>query len=155
MIVFLSLGVIGLLCVYAEFFLPGGVLAVLGALSLIGSVAFFSFQVEFFGWVFAYALLLMVLSGFVCYLAIEHIRRSGKRNAFFLGRDQEGFSVDKLDESLVGKEGIVVTELKPAGHIRVEGEVYQALSQGGFVERGETVEVLQVKGSHVVVKINL
>lgn len=150
-----SLGVIGLLCIYCEFFVPGGVLALLGALSLIGSVAFFSFQVDFLGWVFVYALAIIILSGGVCYLAIEHIKRSGKKNAFFLKRDQEGFAIEKLDEALVGKEGLVITELKPAGHIRIEGEVYQALSQGGFVERGTSVEVLSVKGSHVIVKVKL
>lgn len=153
MILAILIGLIGLFCLYAEFFLPGGVLAVLGGSILLGSMVLFFFRSPspFFGVV--YVVVLLAASTLICFLALRNIRRSGKQNAFFLQRDQSGFSAEKIEENLIGKEGIVSTELKPSGHIRIEGKVYQALSQGEFLPKGTLVEVLLMKGSHVIVKL--
>ncbi len=155
MLLAICLGVIGLLCVYCEFFMPGGILAALGALTLVGSVILFAFHVDSALWIFSYSLLLLILGCGLCLLAIQHIKRSGKKNYFFLQKDQTGLSVECLSSNLIGKEGVVVTELKPAGHVRIEEEVYQAVSQGGFVEKNNIIEVCAVKGSHLLVKIKL
>lgn len=153
MILAALIGVLGLFCLYCEFFLPGGVLAVLGGSILLGSIVLFFLNTTspFLG--VLYVLLLLGLAVAICFYALRNIRRSGKQNAFFLQRDQSGFSAEKIEENLIGKEGIVSTELKPSGHIRIEGKIYQALSQGEFLPKGSLVEVLLMKGSHVIVKL--
>ena len=146
----IGLGFLGLLCLYLEFFVPGGILVGLGALMLVGSAIGFSWMYpdEAFFYVFA----LVIMSGVVCYLAIWHLKKSGRRNSFFLAKTEEGLSSDKLMSTLVGKKGLVVTELKPSGHVRLEERVYQATSQGEYLPQGTLVEVLQVSGAHVIVK---
>lgn len=153
MILAFLIGLIGLFCLYCEFFLPGGILAILGALTLIGGASIFFLRTESPLFTFGYVIFFLLLSVGVCFLALRNIRRSGKRDSFFLRQDQEGFSSGKIEEDLVGKEGVVSTELKPAGHIKVEGKVYQALSQGEFLSKGSMVEVVLMKGSHVIVKL--
>lgn len=152
MIAALLIGLLGLLCFYVEFFIPGGILAITGFMILIGSSVVFFLQTESVGLGFAYVLFLLIASVFVCYLAIKHVRKSGKKNSFFLQKSQEGFAVEKIDVSLLGKTGVVCTELKPAGHVRIEDKVYQALSLGQFIASGIPIEVVEVKGSHVIVK---
>ena len=153
MILAVLIGLLGLLCLYCEFFLPGGVLAVLGGLILLSSVVLFFLHSTSPLWGILYLILLLMAAIFTCFLALKNIKRSGKQNAFFLQRNQSGFSAERIEENLIGKEGVVSTELKPSGHVRIEGKVYQALSQGEFVSKGTPVEVVLMKGSHVIVKL--
>ena len=146
------IGLLGLFCLYSEFFLPGGVLAILGGGILVGSVVLFFLETESPLKTILYLVMLLVVAGFVCFWALRNIRRSGKKNAFFLQSNQAGFTAEKIEEDLVGKEGVVSTELKPSGHVRIDGKIYQAVSQGGFISKGTAIEVLLLKGSHVIVK---
>ncbi len=49
-------------------------------------------------------------------------------------------------ESLVGKIAETLTELNPSGTVWVHGERWQALSEGGYVSKGQKVKVLAVQG---------
>jgi membrane-bound serine protease (ClpP class) len=147
------IGLAGLLCFYIEFFIPGGILALVGFLALVGSSVLFCLRVDSALLGFIYVICLLVAAVFVCYLAIKHMKKSGSKNSFFLQKSQEGFSVEKLEEDLTGKEGVVSTELKPAGHVRIDDKVYQAVSLGQFISSGKAIEVIEMKGSHVVVKL--
>ncbi len=150
MILALFIGLVGLACLYGEFFLPGGILAVVAVCILIGSIIVFSFSGSEPFWIFCYGLFLLICSILVCKLALKNIRRS--KDSFFLKQDQEGFVSSSLEQELLRKEGTVATELKPAGHVRIEGKVYQALSQGEFLEKGSIIEVVSIRGSHLIVK---
>jgi membrane-bound ClpP family serine protease len=146
------IGCVSLICFYFEFFLPGGILALLGIVALVGGAVLFFFETSSPLFSFIYVVGFLTLSILICFLALKNIRKSGKKDSFFLQKDQAGYSSAKMDEDLMGKEGVVSTELKPAGHIRIEERQYQAVSQGGFVSKGTLVEVVQMRGSHVVVK---
>ncbi len=53
---------------------------------------------------------------------------------------------------LVGKKGVVITTLRPAGRIEIENESYDVVTEGDFVEKGHVVEVIEVRGNRIVVK---
>jgi membrane-bound serine protease (ClpP class) len=55
-------------------------------------------------------------------------------------------------EALVGKRGVVVTDLKPKGEVRVEGVTWRAESLSGEIARGEWVTVKTLKGLVVLVE---
>ena len=147
------IGLACLLCFYLEFFLPGGVLAILGLLVLTGGSVLFFIETGSPLFTSIYVLAFLLLIALTCYLALKNVRKTGKNDSFFLQKDQEGYSSAKMEEDLLGKEGVVSTELKPAGHVRIEENLYQAVSQGGFLSKGTLVEVVQMRGSHVVVKL--
>jgi membrane-bound serine protease (ClpP class) len=42
---------------------------------------------------------------------------------------------------VVGNVGVAATVLRPSGKVSVDGELYDAVSMKGFIEKGEAVEV--------------
>jgi len=73
---------------------------------------------------------------------------------FILGdaqRNEEGYVAPRDQRELLGKTGITLTPLRPAGVVKVEGNRVDAVSVGGFIAAGTTVAVVQVEGTRVVV----
>lgn len=151
MAIIVLLLVAGLILVFLEFFLPGAVLATLGVISLLASTAlvFIGYPIQ---WGFLYFLGVLLLVFATCKCGIWKLKRSKTRGDFYSGQDQEGYSASSFNADLIGKEGIVSTELKPAGHIAVEGQVYQALSETGFISKGAVVKIVGGQGSHLIVR---
>jgi membrane-bound serine protease (ClpP class) len=54
-------------------------------------------------------------------------------------------------ESLIGKTGIAISDLKPKGEVRVEGVIWRAESLSGDIGKGERVTVKTLKGLVVMV----
>lgn len=51
-----------------------------------------------------------------------------------------------------GAEGIALSTLRPAGKIIINDKVYDALSNGGFIEKGEKIRISKLDGSVIVVE---
>jgi membrane-bound serine protease (ClpP class) len=49
-------------------------------------------------------------------------------------------------EALLGKEGVVTSDLAPLGAVRVDGEDWSAIAEVGPISSGEIVEVIGVEG---------
>lgn len=153
MFIFL-LAAIGIALIYSEFFLPGGILAVLGGISLLTSSILCFMQASTL-WGVLYLLFLMIAAFLTCRLALWKMRRSKTKDRFYLEKDQEGYVASSFNDNMIGKQGTVFTELKPAGHILIEGTQYQALSETGFLSKGDPVEVVGGQGSHLIVRTTL
>jgi membrane-bound serine protease (ClpP class) len=52
----------------------------------------------------------------------------------------------------VGQSGIVLTPLRPAGTIELEGRRLDVTANGAFIEAGKEVRVLAVNGSFITVE---
>lgn len=65
---------------------------------------------------------------------------------------QRGYVSSEARTELVGKRGRVLTELRPAGSILIEGGPVDVVSEGAFIGKDEMVEVVAVQGSRVVVR---
>ena len=89
--------------------------------------------------------------GFIIYLS----SRIGKRGAFrkvALLADQEGFySVPMAPAALVGKTGVAATVLRPSGKVIVDGEYYDAVSDKGFIDKGDKIVVRKYGSSQLYV----
>lgn len=48
-------------------------------------------------------------------------------------------------EGMIGEIGQSISELNPAGTVRMHGEIWQALSLSGSIQQGQTVKVIAVK----------
>ena len=146
--------VVGLILIVFEIFVvPGfGVTGISGIflvvaglfLALIGNINF-----DFKGiptYQFNQAVLTLIAGlgfgvGFIIYLS----SRIGKKGAFrkvALLADQEGYySVPMEPDGLVGKTGIAATVLRPSGKVIVDSEYYDAVSDKGFINKGDEVVV--------------
>ena len=71
----------------------------------------------------------------------------------------EGFgeSVDRESmvnwQHLVGRRGLTVTTLGPAGKAKIDGQLFDVISDGRLIEKDQEVVVFEVAGNRVVVKI--
>jgi membrane-bound serine protease (ClpP class) len=140
-----------LLSIFLEFYLPGGVLTIVGA--LIAIVAFFEAYYIYgaFGCILVLLLYAVLIFG-VIKLALALIRRSGENNSFFLSTDQRDTkSVEDLS-ALSGEEGVALSELSPSGFALIANKRFQVLSQGPYVEKGESIIVVDSRGGYLIVK---
>ena len=60
--------------------------------------------------------------------------------------------IEPVDKDLVGKEGVVSSDLKPSGHILVEDNYYQAVSKTGYIEKGRNIKVIGGQGARLICK---
>ena len=54
--------------------------------------------------------------------------------------------------ALVGAKGIAITPLHPSGRIEIGEKIFDVVTQGGFIDKGQTVEIVEETGNHIVVK---
>lgn len=146
--------VLGLILIVFELFVvPGfgitgilGILFVLSALilALIGNIRF---NFEGLPLMETFRALIVVLGGtgmgtaLIIFLS-GRIGRPGFLQFAALHADQEGYvSVPMEPVTLVGKTGITATNLRPSGKVSVDGEIYDAISLRGLINKGEEVVV--------------
>ncbi|MBS0616443.1 MAG: hypothetical protein JSR58_07835 [Verrucomicrobia bacterium] len=147
MITAFVLAAFGLLLIYLEFFFPSGVSAVIAAGLLITSIIFFGFRGYAWGWIAFYSIILLVLVLLVCKMAIGHVKGRVSHKA-----DQEGYIAAPLDKTLIGAEGVAISELKPSGHILVQGKKLPAQSDTGYIPQNTSVIITGVRGANYIVK---
>lgn len=68
-------------------------------------------------------------------------------------RAEEGWVNEPSDMSLIGREGVVFSALRPAGAIEIGGRRIDAVSDGAFIDKGARVRVIEVHGNRVVVEV--
>lgn len=55
-------------------------------------------------------------------------------------------------KGLIGRRGTAKTILIPSGAVTIDQTVYDAISDGTVIEKGDTVEVVEIQGNHMVVR---
>ncbi len=64
-----------------------------------------------------------------------------------------GFTALRSDfQALVGMEGEAKTDLRPVGHVVIDGKSYDAEAGEGYIVKGEKILVERLKGVHLMVK---
>lgn len=100
------------------------------------------------GIAFIAALIVVVIVAFI-------FKERGIWNRFILKESltkEQGYVPTEAREFLVGKEGVSVTPLRPAGTILIDGERVDVVTEGEFVPTDTAVTVIHVEGARIVVK---
>lgn len=149
LILFCALG--GLLLIFSEFFFPGMVCALAGAAFL-----FTSLVLVFMGcsllWSALYFILLILLVLAACKAALWWIQSKTANGEFYLNTSQEGFVASEYDRSALGKQGVAFTDLKPSGHVLIDGKQQQALCETGYAAKGAAIQVVGGRGAYLIVR---
>lgn len=146
----LLLAVSGFVFIYLEFFVPGGLLAVLGASLLLLSLVLFGFSVA--PWVLIiYLITIIILLLLLIKLAMAHIRKSKK--SIYLEDDQEGYLASCWNQKMIGKKGVASSPLNPSGHVFVDNEYLQARSKTGFIKKGSPIKIIGGQGAYYLVEL--
>jgi len=65
---------------------------------------------------------------------------------------KQGFTSEPLsDHKLVGKTGLAMSGLRPAGIAEINGKRVDVVSDGGYIEAGQPIKVDHVDGNRIVV----
>lgn len=149
MLVAIGLCLIAFILFYLDFFVPGGILGVIGGLAYLASVVLFIWEAGAFWPSIIFIMVTLVLVVFTIKFALWKMKQ---RPSFFAKEEQSGYLASEYDRELIGKEGEVVTDLKPSGHILVEGCQYQAVSESGYIKKGELVKLIGGEGARFIVR---
>lgn len=140
----------GLLLVVFELFVtPGfGVPGLIG-LGLIGASIYFTFGDQALQ-VGSFAIIGLALGLF---LIFRYLPKGRVARPFVLSSAVNEVAPPKNElESLLGAIGQALTDLRPAGTAQFGDRRVDVVTMGEFIERGETVRVIQVEGPRVVVR---
>ncbi|MCJ7841838.1 nodulation protein NfeD [Lederbergia sp. NSJ-179] len=145
--------VLGLILIVAEFFLPGGIAGLLGAVAIIGSIIMAGQNT-------AYMAISVIIALFLAVVAIIiMIKVFGKRMKFFKKliltdstNTESGYvsNVNRLD--LIGREGIALTDLRPSGTVVVDDERLDVVAESSYIEAKTKVKIIKAEGSRIVVR---
>jgi membrane-bound serine protease (ClpP class) len=65
---------------------------------------------------------------------------------------EAGYIASETRKELLGKKARALTPLRPAGIAEIDGYRIDVVSEGGFIEKGQAVEIIKVSGNRIVVK---
>lgn len=162
--------VLGLALLAAEIFIiPGfGVAGILGTLFVLCGLSFslidndgFNFDNVQTGEIVNS--LLMVCISFVagllaCLLLSRHVAktRKGPLARLMLTTEQnvsDGYiGTVTENNSVLGKQGIATTDLRPSGKVNIDGEVYDAMTHGSFITKGAQICVKNISTNQIIVE---
>lgn len=146
------------------FVIPGfGVAGVLGLVCLFLSLVFMLFDtpldVSMESGVLLTAVERVSISFLVTlgltFLVLRFVPRTAAGRKLVLGMPtgvQEGYISAHVESDLLGEEGEAITPLRPSGKARLGGKPVDVVTQGDFIDRGETVRVIEVRAARVVVE---
>lgn len=69
---------------------------------------------------------------------------------------QSGFVIPPQpagESSLIGSKGKALTVLHPTGKIEVNNNTLDVVTEGEYIEKGQIVEIIEIRGNRIVVKV--
>lgn len=148
----LGLILAALILIFFEVILPGGILGLLALLCVLGATWIGAANYGALGGALTFlgSLAAVVLLVFVEFKLMAN-SKWGK--GFFLGSSVTGHSnVAQGEDSIIGQEATALTRLNPSGKIAIDGLPYEAYSQDGYIDSGETVVVAQRDNFKLIIK---
>ncbi len=152
-IIGLILLVAGFLLVGIEMMMPGfGVPGISGIVCLVAGVVMTAKTVSA-GIIMA--IVIIVILAIMLAIAMTIFSSRKMKTPIVLREDvkgEQGFLNPSDLEYLVGKEGITVTDLRPAGKATFDGVDFDILSEGKYIPQGRKIRITQVKDNKLLVK---
>ncbi|WP_370642266.1 NfeD family protein [Virgibacillus salidurans] len=144
--------IIGIALIIAEFFVPGGIVGVLGALAVVGSLLMSGYDLGHMSMSIGIAFLVAVIAAVILF------RRIGMDKGVFrhiILKDQttteQGYVSSQNRLELIGMEGIAVTPLRPSGAGEFGDERLDVISEGSFIDKDKQIKIVKVEGVRIVV----
>jgi membrane-bound serine protease (ClpP class) len=145
------------------FVLPGfGIAGIAGITLTLGSLILIMVNNNVFDFEFVPAndLLFAMAAAFggllggitVLFLAGGRLAESKFFKRVALTDTQQGYTSNFVKEPMTGKTGTAYTVLRPSGKVLIEGQLYDAFTRGEYIEKGETVEVLDEETTSLKVR---
>ena len=150
MTLLLALLIAGVALLLAEVFLPGMVAGVLGVVCLLGAavVGFAEFSPK----IGSLILMAELLAGTIlAILWMRYFPKTALGKKYIL---DPSTATHASTESVkwMSREGVALSDLRPAGSARLEGEKVDVITSGEHLESGTRVKVVRVDGPSIFVR---
>ena len=145
--------ILGLLLLVVEIFIPGfGIAGGSGLVLLIlGIILTARTPLEAIVMVII-LVLLIALALTIIFHSVKRGKLSKKLILWSAARHEAGFSSSADTSVLVGKEGVSLTVLRPAGSGEFEGKRLDVVTEGTFIESGTKIKIVRTEGRRIVVE---
>ncbi len=148
----ITLQVLGVIIILAEFLLPSGGILTICASGVFGYSLYLVFTTmpKEVGFIFVGADIITIPIAIL--IGIKILAYSPVALKKTLGKKEGVTSQDLSLEKLVGKEGMVINDLRPAGRVEIDNVRYDVVSSGDYISKGATIEIISITGNTIVVK---
>lgn len=149
MALIITLLIIGAVLMFLETLLPGLIAGIIGFICLMAAVVlgYRDYGFETGTWILAGVIVGLML-GVWCWLKFFPESRIARK---FISRGAVGdLGVDKPE--LLHQTGEALTQLRPSGNARINGQRVDVVTEGGLIERGAKIKVVAVEGARIVVR---
>lgn len=139
---------LGIALLVAEIFIPSfGVTGVLGIISIIGGIVFTANSVNQGIVMFLVILVIVLLLMFIAYRFV-----ASRRSPLIL---KDILNEENLSQDLaffIGKRGVALTILRPAGKGDFDGVRLDVMTEGDFIRKDQIIVVTRIEGKKIFVK---
>jgi len=149
MALIITLLILGAILMFLETLLPGLIAGIIGFICLVAAVVLgyrdYGYQT---GTLILAGVMVCLIVGTWCWLKFFPESRIARK---FISRGAVGeLGVDKPE--LLNGTGEALTQLRPSGTARINGQRVDVVSESGLIERGTKVKVVAVEGARIVVR---
>ncbi|OGX68331.1 MAG: serine protease, partial [Paenibacillus sp. RIFOXYA1_FULL_44_5] len=149
----LFLFVIGIILLVIELFVPSfGILGILGIIAIIAGVVLAAYDtgnaLQSLGIAFIMAVIFV-------WIFTRIFKRKGIWNRFILQdqlKTELGYTSNPIKNDLLGKHGVSLTPLRPAGVAWIDEDRVDVVTSGEFISVNAKLKVVRVDGNKVIVR---
>ncbi len=149
-IIIMVLLIIGILLCMVEIYVPGfGVFGVSGVICLILStiISWLYFDIS----IYIIICIQLIISIIVAFILYYIFKKTDAINKVILKTSLKE-DYNQREDALVNKTGVVKTTLRPVGSIIVDGNVYEAISHDGMIDKNAKIVVVSVNNNKIIVR---
>jgi membrane-bound ClpP family serine protease len=145
--------IIGFGLVFLEMHIPGfGAPGIVGAICLILAVVL---TAENFAQALVMVLGILAVLGIMLGVVLTFFTKGKLFKPLILPYEQKkehGYISSSDLDYLLGKKGIAITDLRPAGSVDIDGVKFDVISEGEYISKGTKIEIYKVSGVKLLVK---
>ncbi len=138
---------LGLAAMILELFIPGAVIGISGFCMVVGAIIYAASTGQTILATVLMALILIFLPFF--FLLWKNVLG----RMFSVSETLRDFrSSQEQYEELLGEKGSAMSSLRPSGSALIQGKRYNVVTRGEMIDKDTRIEIIDVKGSRLVVK---
>ncbi|MRG86635.1 NfeD family protein [Salinibacillus xinjiangensis] len=149
----LILLIAGIVCIAIEFFVPGGILGIIGVGAILVSLFMSGADLGHMAMSVSIAILVSIIVSVILFKKVG-LEKGLLRNIILSERTttEKGFvsTINRLE--LIGLVGKTLTPLRPSGTAIFDDERLDVVTEGGYIQQGKEVKIVKVEGSRIVVR---
>jgi membrane-bound ClpP family serine protease len=145
--------IVGLLLLIAEMFMPGfGIAGGTGLILLVIAII-----ITARSWTDALVMtcILLAMVALVLFVVLRSAKKGVLHRRLILwsaSKKEQGFVATPDFSELVGRDGVTLTVLRPAGYADFDGQRFDVVTEGEFIPKGTPIRVIRAEGRRIIVE---